>query len=84
MVGVRQKVCQPGQQNQRPSCYNTDSAVCGRPNAATSLDLGTDWDLCTAERPVPKRRYDGNSIPRLVVDIEGCTGRRATTKWEGW
>jgi hypothetical protein len=68
----------------RPSRYNTDSAVCDRPNAATSLDLGIDWDLCTAERPVPKRRYDGNSIPRLVVDIEGCTGRRATTKWEGW
>src|SRR5216684_4059806 len=68
----------------RPSRYNIDSAICDRPNAATWLDLVIDWDLCTAEQFVPKRRHDGNSIPKPLAGNPNYNVRTAPTKQEGW
>lgn len=48
------------------------------------LDLVIDWDLCTAEQFVPKRRHDGNSIPKPLADNPNCNVRTAATKQEGW
>jgi hypothetical protein len=85
MVGAHAKTSasQAGR-TRRPSRYNIDSAICDRPNAAMWLDLVIDWDLCTAEQFVPKRRHDGNSIPRLLAGNPNCNVHTAATKQEGW
>ena len=48
------------------------------------LDLVIDWDLCTAEQFVPKRRHDGNSIHKPLAGNPNCNVRTAATKQEGW
>ncbi len=82
---MRAKKCaSQASRTRRPSRYNIDSAICDRPNAVTWLDLVIDWNPCTAEQFVPKRRHDCNSIPKPLAGNSNCTVRTAATKQEGW